>query len=56
MDMYTQNNQEMNPKKGKEKNLLKRLKREVKPDRGAKPEKERQSKKVAKPKKEAKSQ
>ena len=56
MDMYTQNNQEMNPKKGKEKNLLKRLKREVKPDRGAKPEKERKSKKVAKPKKEAKSQ
>lgn len=56
MDMYTQNNQEMSPKRGKEKNLLKRLKRETKPVRGAKPEKERKSKKVSKPQKEEKSQ
>ncbi len=56
MDMYTQNNQEMSPKRGKEKNLLKRLKRETKTVRGAKPEKERKSKKVSKPQKEEKSQ
>ncbi len=56
MDMYTQNNQEISPKRGKEKNLLKRLKRETKTVRGAKPEKERKSKKVSKPQKEEKSQ